>query len=128
MSYYQAPMLADETDAAHALLRLRSVLIMVEQMADETEPLETPAGIDQQRLDEAAGLALAYANISSIARRRFDALAGEAAGFAAAGLDALIQHKQRVGRDCRAGARQLAADMRQSIAAMTQMLEAPSRR
>lgn len=128
MSYYQAPILADEADAAHALLHLRAVLAIVEQMADEAEPAETPARIDQQRLDEAATLALAYANITSVARRRFDALAGEAAGFSAAGLAALIRHKQHLNRDCTAGARQLAAEMRQSIEAMARMLEPPARR
>jgi hypothetical protein len=128
MSYYQAPILADEADAAHALLHLRAVLAIVEQMADGAEPAEAPARIDQQKLDEAASLALAYANIPSVSRRRFDALAGEAAGFSAGGLAALIRHRQRLGRDCAAGARQLAAEMRQSIEAMALMLEAPARR
>src|SRR5688572_28420487 len=123
MSQYQAPILAEgpETDAANALLRLRGVLTLVEEMANGSEPVEPATRIDQRRLDEAASLALAYANASSVARRRFDALAGEAAGFTAAGLAALIQHKQRMGRDCPAGARQLATDMQQSIEAMTRL-------
>lgn len=129
MSYYQAPILLDQpdADAAHALLRLRAVLALAEEMAGKTEHREVSTGIDQRELDEAASLALAYANISSVARRRFDALAGEAAGYSAAGLAALARHKQRLGRDCPAGARQLSVDLRQSIAAMTRVLEASRR-
>jgi hypothetical protein len=128
MSYYQETILADDADAAHALLRLRAVLVIVDQMADETEQVEAPVAIDQQMLDEAASLALAYANIPSVTRRRFDALAGEAAGFAEAGIAALMRHNQRLGRNCTAAARQLGAEMRQSIEAMGHMLESPARR
>ena len=130
MSFYQAPILLDEpeADAAHALLRLRGVLALAEEMAGDIGRGDVATGIDPQKLDEAASLALAYANKSSVARRRFDALAGEAAGYSAAGLAALTRYKQRLGRDCPAGARQLATDLRQSIAAMMGVLEASRRR
>lgn len=128
MSYHQAPLLVDqpEADAAHMLLRLRAVLALADEMAGDTGR-GASTGIDD-KLDEAAGLALAYASISSVARRRFDAIAGEAAEYSAAGLAALTRHKQRLGRDCPAAARQLAAELRQSIEAMMNVLEPPRRR
>jgi len=128
MSYHQAPILVDdpEGDAAHILLRMRAVLALTEEMAGEAGR-DAATGIDD-KLDEAATLALAYANISSVARRRFDAIAGEAAEYSAAGLAALTRHKQRLGRDCPAGARQLATELRQSIEAMIRVLKAPHRR
>lgn len=128
MTHYQAPILVDDTEgeAAQSLLRLRNVLTLVEQIAGDERPSNIPVHLDEQ-LDNEATLALAYATASSVTRRRFDALAGEAASFASAGLSALIQHKQRMGRDCHAGARQLATDMRHSIEAMTRMIEAAGR-
>jgi hypothetical protein len=126
MSHYQSTYaLDDEAEAAHALVRLRGVLALVERMAGGFEAASHEAAwIDQQALDEGATLALHYANASSIARRRFDALAAEAAGFAAAGLAALIQHKQRSGRECVSAARKLADEMRRSINAMANILAA----
>ena len=114
----------DEAEAAHALVRLRGVLMLVEQIAGSTDPAARPSPIDQQLLNDGAAIALDYANASSIARRRFDALAGEAAAFGAAGLNALMRQKQRTGRD-QAAARQLAEEMRQSIDAMARIIAAP---
>jgi hypothetical protein len=130
MSHYQIPayVAGDEADAAHALRRLRDVLTLVEHMTGETEAAIGRPAIDHQALDDGAAVALAYANAPSVARRRFDALAGEAAGFAAAGLDALIRHKQRTGSDSIAAARQLAEEMRNSIEAMASIIAAPSPR
>lgn len=130
MSHYEAPALADgpEAEAARALLRLRGVLTLVERMAGPDAPPAKRHPMDEDMLDEGAALALAYAHAPSVARRRFDALAGEAAGFAAAGLQALIQYKQRSGRDCAPAALQLARDMRLSIDAMARMIEEPTPR
>lgn len=130
MSHHQAPAFAEgpEAEAARALLRLRDVLALVERMAGVDAPSARRDPIDERALDEGAALALAYAHAPSVARRRFDALAGEAAGFAAAGLRALIEHKQRSGRECAPAARQLARDMRSSIEAMTRMIGEPASR
>lgn len=126
MSHHQAPALTEgpEAEAARALLRLRGVLALVERMAGISNARARHPH-DEQTLDEGAILALAYAHAPSVARRRFDALASEAAGFAAAGLQALIQHKQRSGQDCTPAALQLANDMRLSIGAMARMIEEP---
>jgi hypothetical protein len=131
MSHYQtaAYSIEDEAEAAHALVRLRGVLALVERMAGGTDAAaQEAAWIDQQALDDGAALALGYASAPSIARRRFDALAAEAAGFAAAGLSALIQHKQRTGGECATAARELADEMRRSIDAMERIIAATPRR
>ena len=126
MSHLQAPAYADgpEAEAARALLRLRGVLALVERMAGIDAPLVLQDPIGEEMLHEGAAFALAYAHAPSVARRRFDALAGEAAGFAAAGLRALIQHKQLSGRECAPAALQLARDMRQSLDAMARVIGA----
>lgn len=117
----------DEAEAAHALVRLREMLMLVEQIAGGADLAARPSPIDQRTLNDGAAIALDYANASSIARRRFDALAGEAAAFGAAGLGALMRKKQRTGRD-HAAARQLAGEMRQSIDAMARIIAAPAPR
>jgi hypothetical protein len=124
MSHYQAPPapIGEEADAANALLRLRNVLALVERMTGEPASGWSRLGAAEASLDEGAMLAAAYAHAPTIARRRFDALASETAGFAAAGLHALIRHKERTGHDSAPAARQLAGDMRQSIDAMTSLI------
>jgi len=129
MTHYQVQNYppADDGDAISALVRLRGALALVERMAEGANTLpENPALLDQQALDDGATLTLAYANASSVARRRFDALASEAAGFAAAGLKALIQYKQRTGKECAPAARQLADEMGRSITAMSRIITASS--
>lgn len=128
MNHDQAPLhpAGDEAEAAHALVHLREVLALVDRMAGDRHGASARSASSDQ-LEEGAALALGYANAPSIARRRFDALASEAAGFAAAGLGALIQHKERTGTDCAPAAQQLADEMRRSIDAMTIMI-APSPR
>lgn len=128
MSHYQAPPapIGEEAEAANALLRLRNVLALVERMTGGPAPTSPwSSGTGEDALDEGALLASAYAHAPTIARRRFDALASEAAGFAAAGLSALIRHKEGRGYDCEPAARQLARDMRQSIEAMESIIEPP---
>jgi uncharacterized tellurite resistance protein B-like protein len=127
MTHYQVQNhpVADDSDAISALVRLRGALALVERMAEGANSLpDKPLVLDHQALDDGATLTLAYANASSVARRRFDALASEAAGFAAAGLKALIQYKQRTGRECAPAARELADEMSRSIAAMSRIITA----
>jgi len=131
MNHNQAPAhpAGDEAEAANALIRLRGVLALVERMTAAPHHVSTStASIDQQALHDGATLALGYANAPSIARRRFDALAGEAVSFAAAGLGALLQHKQRTGDDCAPAAQQLADELRRSIDAMAIIITPASRR
>jgi len=115
-----------EESAPQAIARLRSVLALVEEMAGGA-----PRGrvvIDDSALDEISALTLSNAIASSVTRRRFDALARETAAFAAAGLAALMHHRERGGSDCAPAAARLAAEMRRSISAMAAMLRAAPRR
>ena len=109
-----------DDEAGRALAHLRAVLALVEGMAGINRA--PPPTMDESALEASAALALAYANAPSIARRRFDALTVEAASFAAAGLAALLRHRERTGRDCAPAAARLAQEMRNSIAAIEGLL------
>jgi hypothetical protein len=73
-------------DAGDQLAQLRHVLGLVEEVAGR---IPWPAGADAA-LDEAACLSSAYADAMPIVQKRFDALARETAGWAAAGVEALL--------------------------------------
>jgi hypothetical protein len=109
-----------DDEAGRALSHLRAVLTLVEGMAGIER--SRPAPMDEAALEASATLALAYASAPSIVRRRFDALTVEAASFAAAGLAALLRHRERTGRDCAPAAARLAEEMRGSIGAITSVL------
>jgi hypothetical protein len=109
------PAQADPAVLAEQRGRLRAALVLVEQMAGMT-----PDG-DATPEDPHAAVR-AYAAATSIARRRFDALASEAGVFAAAGIAALIRHREALGRDCAPAAAQLATDMRRALTAMDRLI------
>jgi glutathione S-transferase len=100
----------------HELARLRAALTLIECMAGEI-PAPAPTAGD----DEAA--ARIYAAAHPLVRRRYDALAGETATFAAAGLAALIRRKDRAGDDPAPAAARLAAEMRAAIAMLERIIE-----
>jgi hypothetical protein len=111
----QTPPPAEPGSLADQRGRLRAALILVEQMAGKA-----PAALATTGDPDSA--ARAYAAATSIARRRFDALAGEAGVFAAAGIAALMRHRETVGRDCAPAAAQLAGDVRRALAAMDRLI------
>jgi hypothetical protein len=94
------------SDIAHgAIDQLRAVLALVEEMAGEApQPL--------------AALVPVPPPSCPIARRRLTVLAAETATFAAAGIEALIRHKDMTGVDSVPAARALAGDMRRAIEAL----------
>jgi hypothetical protein len=100
----------DADDERH---RLRAALALVEQMAGEqgAPPPGTVPG-------DGAGRTAT----PPIARRRFDALAGEAGAFAAAGIAALIRYRDQKGQDCAPAAAQLAREMRQALAQLDRLI------
>jgi hypothetical protein len=110
-----APLPPDAAVLADQRARLRSALTLVEQMAGEST---APSPIVED--EEAA--AQAYAAATSVARRRFDALASEAGVFAAAGIAALLRHHEAKGKDCAPAAAQLAQDMRRALTAMDRLI------
>lgn len=79
---------------------LREALILVRSIAGE------PAAADAL-LDEAAQFSSAYERALPVAQRRFDAMAGEIAAWAAAGVEALLA----AGTPPAAPARLLAGEM-----------------
>jgi hypothetical protein len=109
-----APLPRDANVTADQRGRLRSALALVEQMAGEPSSATTSE-------DEAAATR-AYAAATSVARRRFDALASEAGVFAAAGIAALLRHHEAKGKDCAPAAAQLAQDMRRALTAMDRLI------
>jgi hypothetical protein len=71
-------------DAARQLAQLRDVLTLVRQLSG----LDGDGGDDA--LDESARLMSLYGDAPPIVQKRFDALAGETAAWAAACVDALL--------------------------------------
>jgi hypothetical protein len=72
-------------DAARQVAQLRDVLMLVRQMAG----LES--GESEAALDESARLSSAYGDALPIVQKRFDALAGETAAWAATCVEALLR-------------------------------------
>jgi hypothetical protein len=92
-------------EAGQQVARLRSVLLLVEQMAGRALP-SWPDAI----LDESARLSSAYGDALPVVRRRFEALANETAAWAAAGVEALLSHHDAP-EPPRAAAAMLAAEL-----------------
>jgi hypothetical protein len=81
----QADYLCREGDAGARVAQLRNVLTLVAELAGR----ETAANGDSS-LDESARVSASYDRASPLVQRRFDVAAAEAAGSAAAGVEALL--------------------------------------
>ena len=103
-SQVQFPNVPVET--GRQVAQLRQALSLVEQIAGRSPG----GGEEDAALDEGARFGSAYAGATPIAQRRFDALAGEASAWAAAGVEALLA-AGRNGRQPRAAARRLANEL-----------------
>lgn len=106
--------LPDDSSPVDQCARLRAALALVERMAGQ-------AGTGEERC-AAVLRAGAYARAAPITRRRFDAVVGEARIVAAAGIAALIRHREQASSDCAAAAQQLAAEMRHAIETMDRLV------
>lgn len=98
---------------AEQLTELRAILALVNELAGASIPV-APEPYDHavdKRYDSAAPLV----------QRRFDAVAGETAAYAAAGLTALIAGRKQ-GAGASAAAAYLAREMEKSIHAMEKIL------
>ena len=84
------PLRQPGSDPCRQLAQLREALRLVERIAGR----ERGGGADAL-LDEAARLSAAYDRAPPIVQRRFDALAGETAAWAAAGVEALLAAADR---------------------------------
>ena len=101
-------------DPGRQLSQLRELLRLVEGIAGRR------AAAGDELLDEAARLSDAYDRALPIVQRRFDALAAETAGWAAAGVEALLAAAQS--GSPRIAAERLAARLEQALDEMAALL------
>jgi len=103
-------------DPGRQVAQLREVLRLVRSIAGEDS-----RGVDHESmLREAAWVSETYHRALPVVQRRFDALAGEAAGWAAAGVEALLAAGDRA--PPKAAAHRLASQLDQALAEMAQLL------
>ena len=103
-------------DPGRQIAQLREVLRLVRSIAGERDP----EADHETRLGEAARISETYDRALPVVQRRFDALAGEAAGWAAAGVEALLAAGDRA--PPRAAAQRLASQLDQALTEMTELL------
>lgn len=117
---HQAPAqpLPQPIEAGRQVARLRSVLLLVEELAGGAGGDDSDAA-----LDESACFSSAYAHAQPIAQRRFDALADETACWAATAVEALLAH-QDAARAPRAAAAHLAAELGRSLGDLARIVRA----
>ena len=117
MTQQQPPLYAPGlADAGAQIAQLRQVLALVEEMAERVSV--SPRDRD---LDEAARVSAAYARALPIDQKRFDALAGETARWAAAGVGALLRLDE-AGMPVRAAAERLAEALEKGLAELGRRL------
>ena len=109
------PSTAPGADPGRQVAQLREALRLVEGLAGRNGD-----GGRDERLDEAARVSDAYDRALPIVQRRFDALAGETAVWAAAGVEALVV----AGRDgpAQAAAARLALQLEAALGEMSELI------
>ena len=103
-------------DPGRQVASLREALLLVRGLCGEDDP----AGSDAL-LDEAARFSSAYERASPVVQRRFDAVSGEMAAWAAAGVEALLAAGDAPPI---APARRLAGAMEDGLERLRQLLRA----
>ncbi len=121
---HQAPPAAAPAgaDPGRQVAQLRELLALVRRISGE----EPGAGDREKMLDAAAWVSVAYERALPVVQRRFDALAGETAGWAAAGVEALLAAGDGV--PPRAAATRLATQLDRALAEMAALLDRPKAR
>ena len=104
-------------ETGRQLVQLREVLALVERIAGRAASRDG----DIEAIDEDARLSVAYADALPIVQRRFDALAGETAGWAAAGVEALIAASREEQQPV-AAARRLANELHSALRELSAVL------
>lgn len=100
-------------DPGRQIAQLREALRLVERMAGRTRPHD-------RALDEAALISGAWDSALPVVQRRFEALAGETALWAAAGVEALLAAGS--GPPSRAAAARLALQIETALGALAAIL------
>ena len=109
------PPTAPGPDPGRQAAQLREALRLVERIAGRAEAAPSDAA-----LDEAARVSGGYDRAPPIVQRRFDALAGETAGWAAAAVEALLAAAETA--PPRAAAARLAARLDEALRQMTELV------
>jgi hypothetical protein len=109
------PSASSGADPGRQVAQLREALRVVERIAGIGG-----AGVSDSLLDEAARISDAYERALPVAQRRFDALASEAAIWAAAGVEALLVADG--GAPPRAAAARLAASLDRALSQLAAFL------
>jgi hypothetical protein len=104
------------TDPGRQVAQLREALRLVERIAGRPER----PGEGDLRLDEAAQISAAYDRALPIVQRRFETAAAETAGWAAAGVEALLAAGG--GAPPRAAAARLASQLGDALRRMTELI------
>jgi hypothetical protein len=102
-------------DPGRQLAQLREALRLIEHIAGAG-----PSPAPDDALDEAARISAAYESALPVVQRRFEALAGETAIWAAAGVEALLAAD--AGEPPRAAAARLARQLDAALSAMAALL------
>jgi len=102
-------------DPGRQLARLLEVLRLVDRIAGRAD-----ARAGDAELDEAARVSGAYDRAPPVVQRRFDALAGETAGWAAAGVEAVLAAGGP--EPPRAAAARLAAQLERTIGELSGLI------
>lgn len=103
-------------DPGRQIAQLRELLRLVRGTAGQSQD----SALDDAMLEEAASISAAYDRALPIVQRRFDALAGEAAGWAAAGVEALLAAGEST--PPRAAAARLAEQLERALGGMAALL------
>ena len=103
-------------DPGRQIVQLRDALELVERIAGRTGASDRR----EARLDEAARLSASYDQALPIVQRRFDTVALETAGWAAAGVEALLAAGER--SPPRAAAARLAGQLERAINDLTDLV------
>ena len=106
---------ASGADPGRQIAQLREALRLVEEIAGRAGRHDRDA-----ILDEAAQVSGAYDRALPVVQRRFDALAAETAGWAAAGVEALLAAAQA--GSARAAADRLAVRLERALAEVVGLL------
>lgn len=101
-------------DPGRQMASLREALLLVRSISGDEA-----AAPREALLEEAASVSSAYDQASPLVQRRFDALAGEVAAWAAAGVEALLACGQAPPA---APARQLAGAMEEGLEGLRMLL------
>ena len=105
-------------DPGRQIAQLREILRLVRTIAGEAEAESRRETL----LDEAATISDRYDRSLPVVQRRFDALAGEASSWAAAGVEALLAAESGQGGSPRAAASLLAKQLDRALAEMARLL------